>query len=102
MGGDQKDLLELIEQSCISLKRIERLVNKSGIDEQDVWVLVNMRLIEVIFSPPGGPSTHPPSYYNINSVLAPHETGVDRKAMGGDLTRPCRSGRGERVSQRFQ
>jgi len=65
MGTDQKDPLELIEQSRISLKRVERLVNKSGINEQDVWVLVNMRLIEAIFRPPGEP-------FNAPSLLLQH------------------------------
>jgi len=65
MGSDQEDPLELIEQSRISLKRIERLVNKSGINEQDVWVLVNMRLIEVIFRPPREP-------FNASSLLLLH------------------------------
>ena len=52
MGSDQKDPLELIEQSYISPKQIVRLANESGINEQDMWVLVNMRLMEAIFRPP--------------------------------------------------
>jgi len=55
MGSDQRDPLELIEQSCISPKRIVHLANSSGFNEQDMWVSVNMRLTEAILRPPWGP-----------------------------------------------
>jgi len=59
MGSDQKDPLELIEETQINFEQVERLVNNSGINGKDVWLLVNMRLIEVIFKPPMRPFRYP-------------------------------------------
>ena len=50
-GSDQKDSLELIEGSWISLKGFERLANDGAIKGGDLLQLVASRLVEKMFKP---------------------------------------------------
>jgi len=97
MGSDQKDLLDLIEQSRISFKQIERSVDKSGIKVENVLEMVLMRLMQVIFGPPD------PSKLTVPLLpMKPGAAGGRWEVTSHGQTYGCRAGRGEGVSHLYQ
>ena len=85
----QGDPLELVENSRISFKGVERLAIESGMNREYVSDLMYMMWKQVTFNP-GGLSAHLPNYHNIGGALSPNETGADRRKMGNSKVYECR------------